>query len=135
MNNTTIAGTLFDPQVSNSSSPNRERNALDVFTTQDAAAGKPVVAKPVVVFVHGGGFARGAKRTEGLPFYDTPTEPARIDQDGCRYIPHVFGMRAGQPLEILNSDPTLHNIHATPKHRIVDPIAIRRASVEGKFRA
>jgi len=42
-----------------------ERNALDVFTTRDAGAGKPVV-----VFVHGGGFARGAKRTEGLPFYD-----------------------------------------------------------------
>jgi acetyl esterase/lipase len=42
-----------------------ERNALDVFTTHDAGVGKPVV-----VFVHGGGFARGAKRTDGLPFYD-----------------------------------------------------------------
>jgi plastocyanin len=47
--------------------------------------------------------------------YDTPTEPARIDQKECRYHPHVFGMRVGQPLEILNSDPTLHNIHALPK--------------------
>jgi hypothetical protein len=47
--------------------------------------------------------------------FDTPTEPAIIDQHGCRYEPHVFGMRAGQPLQILNSDPTLHNIHATPK--------------------
>jgi len=46
-----------------------ERNVLDVFTTPPAA-GKPVVAKPVIVFVHGGGFARGAKRTEGTPFYD-----------------------------------------------------------------
>ena len=51
----------------------------------------------------------------GNYIYDTPTETARIDQDGCRYHPHVFGMRVGQPLEILNSDPTLHNIHATPK--------------------
>jgi acetyl esterase/lipase len=42
-----------------------ERNVLDVFTTIAAGAGKPVV-----VFVHGGGFARGAKRTEGTPFYD-----------------------------------------------------------------
>jgi acetyl esterase/lipase len=42
-----------------------ERHALDVFTTRDARQGKPVV-----VFVHGGGFARGAKRTEGTPFYD-----------------------------------------------------------------
>ena len=47
--------------------------------------------------------------------YDTPTEPARIDQKECRYHPHVFGMRVGQPLEIINSDPTLHNIHALPK--------------------
>src|SRR6266498_193089 len=47
--------------------------------------------------------------------FDTPTEPAKIDQKSCRYHPHVFGMRVGQPLEILNSYPTLHNIHALPK--------------------
>jgi plastocyanin len=47
--------------------------------------------------------------------FDTPTEPAKIDQKECRYHPHVFGMRVGQPLEIVNSDPTLHNIHAMPK--------------------
>jgi len=47
--------------------------------------------------------------------FDSPTEPARIDQKECRYHPHVFGMRVGQPLEIINSDPTLHNIHAMPK--------------------
>ena len=28
--------------------------------------------------------------------------------------PHVFGVQVGQPLEILNSDATLHNIHALP---------------------
>ena len=47
--------------------------------------------------------------------FDVPTEPAKIDQKDCRYHPHVFGMRVGQPLEIINSDPTLHNIHAMPK--------------------
>jgi plastocyanin len=47
--------------------------------------------------------------------YDMPTESAKIDQQNCRYHPHVFGMRVGQKLEILNSDPTLHNIHAMPK--------------------
>ena len=47
--------------------------------------------------------------------YDPPTGTARIDQKSCRYHPHVFGLRVGQALEILNSDPTLHNIHALPK--------------------
>ena len=51
----------------------------------------------------------------GSYVFDTPTEMARIDQKECRYHPHVFGVRVGQPLEIQNSDPTLHNIHAQPK--------------------
>src|SRR3954464_13996776 len=38
--------------------------------------------------------------------YDAPTDMPKIDQKSCRYHPHVFGMRVGQPLEILNSDPT-----------------------------
>jgi hypothetical protein len=48
--------------------------------------------------------------------YDPPPGGAKLDQHGCRYTPHVFGLRVGQPLEIINSDPTLHNIHATPKN-------------------
>jgi hypothetical protein len=47
--------------------------------------------------------------------FDTPTESLKLDQQGCRYRPHVFGIRVNQPLEIINSDPTLHNIHAMPK--------------------
>jgi triacylglycerol lipase len=42
-----------------------ERHVLDVFSSLDAGSGKPVV-----VFVHGGGFSRGAKHTPGSPFYD-----------------------------------------------------------------
>ena len=48
----------------------------------------------------------------GSYVFDTPTEKVTFDQRQCRYRPHVFGIRVGQPLEIVNSDPTLHNIHA-----------------------
>jgi acetyl esterase/lipase len=42
-----------------------ERHRLDVF----APAG-PGRDRPVVVFIHGGGFSRGAKSAPGSPFYD-----------------------------------------------------------------
>lgn len=54
--------------------------------------------------------------SEGLEgrSFPTPSEPVLLDQDGCRYRPHVFGIQVGQQLLVRNSDPTLHNIHATP---------------------
>jgi plastocyanin len=51
----------------------------------------------------------------GKYVFDAPTDTVKIDQKDCRYHPHVFGLRVGQTLEISNSDPTLHNIHALPK--------------------
>ena len=52
----------------------------------------------------------------GNMVFDAPATPATIDQKDCRYHPHVFGIQVGQPLEIVNSDPTLHNIHAVAKN-------------------
>ncbi|MEZ4750799.1 MAG: hypothetical protein R3B54_09305 [Bdellovibrionota bacterium] len=43
------------------------------------------------------------------------TEPVEFDQAGCRYIPHVVGVQAGQTLRIKNSDSTLHNVNAQAK--------------------
>ena len=47
--------------------------------------------------------------------FPAPSTPFVFDQQGCQYRPHVFGIQVGQPIEVLNSDATLHNIHATPK--------------------
>lgn len=47
--------------------------------------------------------------------YQAPATAVILDQNGCRYHPHVFGIMVGQPLEILNSDPVLHNIKAVAK--------------------
>jgi hypothetical protein len=41
-----------------------------------------------------------------------PTGAVTLDQDGCRYHPHVFGILVGQTLAIKNSDGILHNIKA-----------------------
>ena len=48
---------------------------------------------------------------EGKTF-PTPATAVPIDQKGCQYQPHVFGIQVGQTLEIINSDATLHNIHS-----------------------
>ena len=43
--------------------------------------------------------------------FAVPTDPVQIDNRGCVYIPHVAGAQAYQPVLLMNSDPTLHNIH------------------------
>lgn len=46
--------------------------------------------------------------------FPVPSDPVLLDQDGCRYTPHVFGVQVGQPVSISNSDRTLHNVHTMP---------------------
>jgi plastocyanin len=47
--------------------------------------------------------------------FAAPTDSVKLDQSGCKYHPHVLGVMAGQTVQIVNSDPTTHNIHPTPK--------------------
>lgn len=47
--------------------------------------------------------------------FQVPTSPMTIDQKGCMYTPHVLALGASQPLQVINSDPTTHNIHPAPK--------------------
>ena len=50
--------------------------------------------------------------------FPPPTESVLLDQAGCAYQPHVFGIQVRQPLRIKNSDEVvLHNIHALSKKR------------------
>jgi len=44
-----------------------------------------------------------------------PAGPATIDQRNCRFAPRVLGVRVGQTIRVLNSDPLTHNIHPQPK--------------------
>src|SRR6201987_100720 len=46
--------------------------------------------------------------------FDPPSEAAVVEQKGCMYLPHVMAVRANQKLELVNDDPTSHNIHPVP---------------------
>ena len=54
--------------------------------------------------------------TEGISgSYPAPAEARQLDQKGCAYSPRVLALRTGQPLDIVSSDATLHNVHAAAK--------------------
>lgn len=50
--------------------------------------------------------------------YSAPSEPVVLDQIGCKYVPHVFGVMTNQDILVKNSDPVAHNIHALPDPRL-----------------
>jgi len=73
-------------------------------TKEDVVAGAGGALANVFVYVKA-----------GLPAtYTAPaaTTPVVLDQHGCRYHPHVFGVMVGQTLSIKNSDGIAHNIKA-----------------------
>jgi len=76
-------------------------------------------AKTEAVIVSGDGSLQNVfvyvKDGLGSLKFPVPPTPLVLDQKGCQYRPHVFGVQVGQPIEILNSDATLHNIHAWPQ--------------------
>jgi hypothetical protein len=86
---------------------------------KEACAGKTNLSERFVFGKNGGDDVLAnvlvyvSKGLEGRKF-DPPTQPVVLDQVNCSYTPHVVGIMAGQPLEIHNSDATLHNVMAQP---------------------
>jgi hypothetical protein len=60
----------------------------------------------VLVFIKSGLAEKNFAAPSGTPV---------LDQVGCEYSPYVMGVQTHQKFKIKNSDPTLHNVHATPK--------------------
>lgn len=56
-------------------------------------------------------------RGETLNAYKFPMPDSEVilNQRACFFEPHVFGLRVGQNLRIINGDPTQHNVHPVPK--------------------
>lgn len=51
---------------------------------------------------------------DGKKMTAPPKNPV-LDQHGCKFIPRIQIVPAGQPVDILNNDGILHNIHTFPK--------------------
>ena len=47
--------------------------------------------------------------------FEVPDSHVILNQRACYFEPHVFGLRVGQTLQIINADPTQHNVHPVPK--------------------
>ena len=101
-----FTGTAPEPVPIRMASDPRCMPADGAAVRQPVAVGADGALENVFVYVKDG---------LGDLVFPVPAEPVVLDQRGCTYIPHVFGVQVGQVLEIRNSDPTLHNVHALPK--------------------
>jgi plastocyanin len=84
---------------------------------QQAHAGHPVYEESVVVGKDGGlanAFVYIQTGLEGKTF-EPVKEAVTLDQHGCLFVPRVIGIRAGQTLDLKNSDAVSHNVHPMPK--------------------
>ncbi len=78
----------------------------DAVLSEEVVVNKNGTLKNVLVYVK-----------DGLGGKTFPAAKNKVvfDQIGCVYEPHVLGIQTGQDLEVLNSDPTLHNVHSLSK--------------------
>ena len=109
------AGTLKGHVKYDGKAPKKKKLRMDADPVCGSSHSSPVLSENFKM-------ASDGSMTEALVYLKNvnysggvPSEPAVLDQKGCIYMPHVFGMVAGQELLIKNSDATLHNIHSMPK--------------------
>ena len=95
--------------------PAPERRAIRVTT--EAACHRPgteLLAEDLIVGA--GGALRNVyvHVVSGLGdrVFAAPVEPAVMNQEGCRFDPHVVDVQAGQIVEFGNDDPIVHNVRA-----------------------
>lgn len=112
------AGARLQGQVSFEGEPPPAR-PIRMGSEADCAAAHqvPLLAQNILTGSNGGlqnVFVSVWKGLEGKEFA-VPSRPAKLDQQGCLYRPHVLGLQSGQELTISNSDPVSHNVHPVPR--------------------
>ncbi len=111
------AGTLHGRVTYRGPKPAREAIVMDSDAGCEQANHGRKVYDPSIIVGQGGGLANAfvyiRSGLEGKTF-EPAKEPVVIDQRGCMFIPRVIAARAGQTLDVKNSDPVSHNIHPMP---------------------
>jgi plastocyanin len=109
-----LAGTIAGSIQFSGTAPKPEVLSMNADPTCFAAHSEPVLSESVVVNSNGtlkNVFVYVKEGLEGQSF-EVPQEFVVLDQNGCRYSPHVLGAQVGQAVQIINSDATLHNVHS-----------------------
>jgi plastocyanin len=92
-----------------------QTNAAKIFAAESIVTSDGTL-RDVIVYVRSG--------YEGKS-YTPPDTMVVLDQKDCAYTPRVISVMKGQKVRILNSDPTLHTVHAkdgdTNEFHIVQP--------------
>ena len=92
-----------------------KRKKLNVTADHDVCGKKPIPNDDLVVSKGLGvrwAVVSISKIGSGKPFpAEDPENPVQLDQNGCRFRPHVVVVPEERTLQILNSDGILHNVH------------------------
>ncbi|OLC40294.1 MAG: hypothetical protein AUH43_26585 [Acidobacteria bacterium 13_1_40CM_65_14] len=111
------AGTVTGRAVFDGSRPAREPLNMSANPYCVKVAAQNVMNDRILIDQAGGLANVFVYVKEGLDAaysFDVPTAAVVLDQRLCQFIPRVVGVQVGQPLMVVNSDHTLHNVHARP---------------------
>jgi plastocyanin len=88
------------------------------ITKDETVCGRTPLMDESLVVGAGGGVKNTLVRildAREAPPMPAPTPNTSIDQNGCRFVPRVRIVPVGAPIDIVNSDGILHNIHTWSK--------------------
>lgn len=81
-----------------------KEHAANPVMTEGVVTGPNNTLANVVVYI-----------SAGVNDTNVPSQAVTFTQKGCQYGPHVLAMHMGQELDVVNADPTSHNIHPLAK--------------------
>ena len=111
---TIFAGTVTGKANFSGTAPQMEKISMAADPVCSSLHPEPVSEETVLVNNNGtlkNVFVYVKEGLEGKTF-PAPTTLVTINQSGCQYHPHVFGIQVGQPLELINRGSRLDNVHS-----------------------